>query len=170
MKNIVDRYWINLPVSKERNKKWKTRKTKELTEYYLSAKENYKEVLAIEEAFSHIDNCMIIKGKVDLIIRNNDNEVCLKDFKARKKKGIEKTNVDKQLRMYNYCLGSEYNIDRLIAHTTEDNQETHFEPANEDIRKFLKEMADKIKEENYHKQKNEFCPYCQFNFYCKEEK
>jgi len=170
MEEIADRCWLYLPMSEGKNNKLKEKKIQELITYYLSTKDSYKEVLAIEESFSHIDAHMIIKGKVDLIVRDKKGRVCLKDFKARKKGGIEKTNVDKQLKIYDYCLSDQYGINHLVAHTIEDNQETYFIPEKDNTRKFLEEISSKIASESYSKQENEFCRYCQFNFYCKEEK
>lgn len=169
MKKIVDSYWIGLPISREQNKNLKEKITKEFIMYYLTARENFKEILAIEESFSHIDDNMIIKGKVDLIVKDNDNNVCLIDFKAREQKGIEETNVEKQLQMYNYCLDSRYKIDKLIAYTFRDNKKTEFPINKTFIRSFLEEISLKISKENFHKQKNGTCNDCIFDFYCWSE-
>ena len=45
MKNIVDRYWINLPISEKKNNELKEKKVEELVTYYVYAKDNYKEII-----------------------------------------------------------------------------------------------------------------------------
>jgi DNA helicase-2/ATP-dependent DNA helicase PcrA len=169
MKNIVDRYWINLPMSEKKNNEMKLKKVQELVTYYVYAKDNYKEILAIEESFSHIDDNMIVKGKVDLIAKDKEGKVCLIDFKARTQKGIKETNVDKQLQIYDYCLDTEYKIDNLIAYTTEDNKASYFPTDKKKTKDFLINVSTKMSKEDFHKQKNAFCSQCQFKFYCKEE-
>jgi len=166
MREIVDRYWLNLPMSQKKNQEWRDNKLRELVKYYITIKDHYKEILAIEESFSHIDDNMIINGRVDLIVKDNEDNNCIMDFKARKKKGIEETNVDKQLQIYNYCLDKKYKINKLVAYTIEDTQKTYFPIDNEKTREFLYNISKKIAKEDYHKQKNSLCPQCQFNFYC----
>jgi len=166
MKEIVDKYWIDLPLSKEKNEQIKQSYIKKFVTYYLTAKDDYKEILAIEQSFSHIDDNMIVDGKVDLITKNKEGSICLVDFKARMKEGIEKTNVDKQLQIYHHCLNNKYNIDRLIAHTFEDNKQTDFSINEQETTQFLQSISEKMGERNFHKQKNDFCPQCQFSFYC----
>jgi len=166
MKEIVDKYWIDLPLSKEKNDQIKQSYIKKFVTYYLAAKDDYKEILAIEQSFSHIDDNMIVDGKVDLITKNKEGRVCLVDFKARKSEGIEKTNVDKQLQIYHHCLNNKYNIDRLIAHTFEDNKQTDFPINQQETTQFLQSISKKMGEKNFHKQKGDFCPQCQFSFYC----
>lgn len=169
MKEIVEKYWIDLPISEKKNIAMRAEKINELITYYISVKDSYKEILAIEESFSHIDDNMILKGKVDLIVRDNDDKVCLVDFKARTRKGIEKTNVGKQLQIYNHCLDTAYNIDSLIAYTVEDNQKTYFATKKEEVMKFLLNISGQMAKEDFCKQKNAFCDQCQFKFYCWED-
>ena len=166
MRDIVEKYWINLPIADKKNATMKEKKIEELVTYYISAKDNYKDILAIEESFSHIDDNMILKGKVDLIVKDKHDKVCLIDFKARTKKGIEETNVDKQLQIYNHCLDTIYNIDNLIAYTIEDNQKTFFSPTKKETVKFLAYISEKMAKEDFCKQKNAFCNHCPFKFYC----
>lgn len=170
MREIVDFYWMDLPISKKKNDSMKKNLVKEFVSYYIKAKDVYKDILAIEESFSHIDDNMIIRGKIDLIVKDKDGDISLIDFKARKKEGIEKTNVDKQLQIYAYCLDKEYDIDKLYAYTFQDNKMTKFPVNKQRTKKFLKDISKKIAKEDFHKQKNEFCKDCQFNFYCWGEK
>ena len=92
------------------------------------------------------------------------------DFKARKSEGIKETNVDKQLQIYNYCLENKYKIDKIIAHTFEDNKKTEFPLDKEKTGEFLQKISKKMEREDFHKDKNEFCKQCPFHFYCWEEK
>jgi len=170
MKEIVNTYWIDLPISKIKNNSIRDKKIKDFVNYYLSIKEDYKEILGVEESFSHIDDNMIIKGKVDLIVKDKEDKVCLIDFKARKSEGIKETNVDKQLQIYNYCLENKYKIDKIIAHTFEDNKKTEFPLDKEKTGEFLQKISKKMEREDFHKDKNEFCKQCPFHFYCWEEK
>jgi CRISPR/Cas system-associated exonuclease Cas4 (RecB family) len=166
MKKIIEKYWLDLPMSQIKNQEIKRKQVEKLVEYYLYAKEHFAQIIAIEEPFSHIDDNMIIKGKVDLVAKLKDGKVAIIDFKARKQKGIEKTNVDKQLQIYAYCLENKYPVEKLIAFTFEDLKETEFKLNKQETKKLLDEMSKKMKDENFHKQKGDFCPQCQFNFYC----
>jgi len=168
MLDLIKRYWLNLPITKKQNDAIKENLIQDFVRYYNYAKENYKDILAIEESFSHIDDNMIISGKVDLIVRDKHNKINLVDFKARKQEGIEKTNVDKQLEIYKYCLDNEYKIDNLIAHTFSDNEVTYFSYSEENTKDFLDKISKKIYLSDFHKQKNSFCRQCQFNFYCED--
>lgn len=170
MKEIVDAYWIDLPMSQEKNVKTKEKLIKEFVAYYIKVKDEYQEIISIEESFSHIDDNMIIKGKVDLIVKDKDGNINLIDFKAREKKGIEETNVDKQLQIYSYCLESEYKINKVFAYTFKDNQKTEFPIDTKETKIFLKNISDKMKKEDFHKQKNSLCDECPFKFYCWSEK
>ena len=166
MKEIVESYWLDLPISQKKNEQIKQDLIKKFVNYYITAKDEYKDIIAVEESFSHIDDNMIVNGKIDLIVRDKNDHVCLVDFKARKSGGIEKTNVDKQLQIYQYCLNHQYNINKLIAHTFEDNKKTEFPINPEKTKQFLQNISQKMAIENFHKQKNSFCAQCQFNFYC----
>ena len=168
--DLINKYWLNLPLSKSRNFSLKESLTKDFIRYYKYAQISYKEIIAIEESFSHIDDNMIISGKIDLIVKDDQNNINLIDFKARKKEGIEKTNVDKQLQIYKYCLDNEYNIDNLIAHTFSDNQITNFSYSESETKHFLNKISKKIHNSNFNKQTNSFCSECQFNFYCEVTK
>ena len=170
MKKIVSTYWIDLPMGPKRNENVKNELIKEFVAYYLTAKENYAEIVAIEEPFSYIDDNMIVKGKIDLIVKDKDGNTDLIDFKTRKQKGIKKTNVDKQLQIYNYCLGKKYDINKLFAYTFTDNKKTEFPMDKDKTKSFLRKISKNISTEDFHKQKNDFCKNCQFKFYCWSEK
>lgn len=166
MKKIIDTYWIDLPIPPKRNESVKGRLVKEFVAYYLEVKEEYKEIVAIEESFSHIDNNMIVKGKVDLIVKDKEGRVHLVDFKSREQKNIEKLSVDKQLQMYAYCLDKEYDIDDLYAYTFWDHKKTNFPVQHDKIKSFLSTISKMMSEENFKAQKSDLCKECEFNFYC----
>lgn len=129
IEEIVGTYWINLPMSKKKNEDMRRSYVERFVQYYNNVKDKFTEVLAIEESFSHIDDNMIIKGKADLIFKGNNTEVCLVDFKARTRQGIEDTSVDRQLQIYDYCLDNEYGIEKLFAYTFYDNEMVPFSKA-----------------------------------------
>lgn len=166
MNSIINTYWIDLPVSKDRNEKMKNKLAREFVSYYIEVKEEYDEILAIEESFSHIDDNMIIKGKVDLIVKDKSGNIDLIDFKSRKQKNIMNMNVDKQLQMYSYCLDEECKLDKLYAYTFWDHKKTEFSCEPEKTKKFLSEISKKISEENFQYQKSDLCKECEFKFYC----
>ena len=166
---IIDNNWIDLPVPKKQNENFKKSLREKFYTYYQEASVLYKEIVAIEEPFSYIDDNMIVKGKVDLIAKNSQDQVLLIDFKSRSLQGIEKINVDKQLQIYNHCLESEYNIDKLIAYAFFDNDKLEFPKDDKEITHFLKEVSGKMKEEDFEKRITEFCKQCQFNFHCIKE-
>ena len=56
MRKIVSTYGIDLPMNPKRNETIRNKLIKEFVAYYITAKENYKEIIAIEESFSHIDD------------------------------------------------------------------------------------------------------------------
>ena len=166
IEQIVRTYWIALPMSKKKNEDMRKNFVKRFIQYYDNVKKKFMEILAIEESFSHIDDNMIIKGKADLILKDNNGEVCLVDFKARTCKGIHETFVDRQLRIYDYCLDNEYNIEKLFAYTFYDNEMVSFSKNKAETAGFLKEISEDICHEIYSSHKNPNCPGCEFDFCC----
>jgi len=166
IEKFVDEYWI--PVHKEKNKdrKLKTEYLEKIKDYYETAKGFYDEIFSVEEPFVFIDDNMVINGRVDLIAKDSDGNINLVEYKAREAKGIKDTNVDTQLKIYDYCLKDRYNVDRLIAYTFMDNKKTEFKPEHEYISNFLMNMSKEIETENFKKKKGAFCKACTFNFCC----
>lgn len=165
IRRFADEYWIPIHRRSKEDQKDKERYIKFIKNYYRFAVEFFDEIIAIEEPFSHIDKNMVVDGRVDLICDIGGN-TCLVDFKARELEGIKDTNVDKQLRMYNYCLGEKYGIDKLMAYTFLDNRKTEFEPDNQEIGEFLNDMSEMMKEGKYERRRGAFCKRCEFNFCC----
>lgn len=166
LENFVDQYWIPVYRKKKKDKKFKQDYLNKIKDYYEKASEFYDEIISIEEPFSYIDENMVVDGRADLICRDKNGNVDIIDFKARKSEGIEETNVDKQLKIYNYCLREKYDIDKLIAYTFIDNTKTEFNPENESVKEFLNEMTNKMDVEQFEKKPGAFCKKCEFNFCC----
>lgn len=166
IEEFVNEYWIPVHKEKSKDKKIKSEYLKKIRNYYETAKGFYDEIFSVEEPFVFIDDNMVINGRVDLIAKDSDGNINLVEYKAREAKGIKDTNVDKQLKIYDYCLKDKYNIDRLIAYTFLDNKKTEFEPEHENISKLLMNMSKEIKEECYKKKPGSFCKECTFHFCC----
>jgi DNA helicase-2/ATP-dependent DNA helicase PcrA len=166
IKEFVDEYWI--PVHKEKSKDKKVKNTfmNKIKNYYNNARNFYKEIISIEEPFVYVDDNMVMGGRIDLIVRDNVGKTNLIDFKARESIGIEYTNVDKQLKIYNYCLRDKYSIDKLIAYTFMDNKMIEFEPEYEAVKNFLLDMSEEMKGEKFSKKKSLLCKECTFQFCC----
>lgn len=163
---FVDSYWIPVYSAEKKDENIKLKYLGYFKDYYEKAGNYYGEILEIEKPFSYIGDNMIIRGKVDLIARDKDGKVNLIDFKARKKAGIEKTNVDKQLKIYRHCLRDK-NIDKLVAYTFMDNQTTPFDFDEKEIDDFLNKMSGDMKSKNFSQNKGiPFCRECNFNFLC----
>ena len=166
IEGFVNDYWIPVYSRKTKDETLKSKYLTDFINYYKKSKEFYDMILEIEKPFSHIGDNMIIKGKVDLVAKDKDGNVNLIDFKARKKEGIKDTNVDKQLKMYRYCLNDKH-INRLVAYTFMDNQKTLFDFDEGEIEDFLHKMSNDMKSEKYDRNKGAFCGDCQFKFLCR---
>lgn len=166
IERLVKEYWI--PLHKEKNKDEILKNTylDKIKDYYKTAKDFYDEIISIEEPFVYVDDNMVISGRVDIIAKDFEGNTNLIDFKARKSIGIEYTNVDKQLKIYNYCLRDRYNIDKLIAYTFMDNKMTEFEPENKAVKDFLMDMSKEIGKEKFNRKKSILCKECTFQFCC----
>ena len=165
--DIAKIYWINLAVSAEQNERMKAGYIRKLQKYYRNyAQKNYSEILGIEESFSHIDKNMVIKGRVDLIVKDKSGKNCIVDFKARSGDKLFETNVDLQLQIYDYCLDEKYDVDKVIAFTINDSKENSYGTDKLKIKEKLKEVSQKMDVENFHKHKNPFCKECMFRKFC----
>jgi len=170
IKELVDESWM--PIYKQPKKDYQTKEKVHIKmwNYYNNAKEYINEVLEIEKPFSYIGEGMIINGRIDLLIKGQNDETELIDFKARKEKGIYTTHVDTQLRMYQMALKSEYNIDKLYAYTFEDNKKNPFGNSSEEINETKEQIQDvcvKINNKEFPAMKNRFCTKCEFLPFCR---
>lgn len=169
IESLVEDYWISVYHDDSKDEKLKMKYLEKAKSYYEKIKPFYEEIIAIEEPFSYIDENMILNGQVDLIVKDKNGNTDLIDFKARKAEGIEETNVDKQLKIYNYCLRSEYDIDKLIAYTFEDNKKIEFEPEEEWVKNFLEKTTNRIEEKEFNRKVGgAFCDKCRFKFCCED--
>lgn len=166
LEEFVDQYWIQVYRKKKKDKKFKEKYLRKIKDYYKEARDFYDEIISIEEPFSYIDESIVVDGRADLICRDKNGNIDIIDFKARKSGGIEETNIDKQLKIYNYCLRGEYDIDKLIAYTFMDSTKTEFQPDIEGVKKFLKEMNEKMSKEEFKRKPGAFCEKCVFKFCC----
>lgn len=166
IESIVEEYWIPVKQKKKQDREFKKHLLEKFNKYYDRAKDLYDRIIAIEEPFVHIAETAVVEGRVDLIVRNVNGQVNLIDFKARESEGIELTNVDKQLMMYNFCLRDKYSMDRLIAYTVLDNKIKEFEPEIEYVEDFLKSMSREMKDGIYEKRRGAYCDKCTFRFCC----
>lgn len=140
---------------------------RQLEDYYRKNRDYIVEVIAVEEPFSIPKDDIIIKGRIDLIIKNRDGEIELIDFKAREKSGIEYMGVDFQLRTYEYALSDKYKFDKLTAYTIADNERTSFEPDPEyKIKYEIEDMVDSIRMGKFEAKETYFCRFCIFQGIC----
>jgi len=165
--DIAKTYWIDLAISPERNKKIKAGYIRKIQEYYRNyAQKNYAEILGVEKPFSHIDKNMVIKGRVDLIVKDKDSQVSIIDFKSRSSKHLSDTHVDLQLQIYDYCLEEQFEADKLIAFTLNDCKGNTYSTDKLKIKQKLIEISNKMEVEDFHKNKNSFCKECMFGKFC----
>ena len=136
--------------------------------YYAKAKDEYAEIIGTEAPFSHIDDnmVMVIRGRVDLIVKDKEGKVSLIDFKSKK---IEADSVRKQLQIYQHCLEDKHSIDKLSAYSFTDNKKIDFPIDNKGTKDLLKDVSEKIRKGNFPKRKNTLCKECPFKFYCRGE-
>lgn len=127
----------------ESRKKWRDELITDLWNYYEKTSSFIKEVLDVELPFSYINADLVVNGQADLVIRNNDDEIEIIDYKSRYKEGLGKMNVDIQLRIYNIALQTKYSgqINKISAYTFKDNIQTRFTNTEEDLEKTKKLVA-----------------------------
>ena len=170
--SIVDTYCKD----DESRDEWRDELITTLHDYYRNTSNFIKEVLDVELPFSYIDANLVIKGQVDLVIRNTDDEIEIIDFKSRYKENLKKYNVDLQLRMYNVALQGNYDeqIKKISAYTIMDNTRTVYPNTKEDLSRakdIVVEIAKSIDNKEFERNWNSpFCTTktgkCEFYFIC----
>ncbi len=137
--SIVDLYCKD----DDSRKKWRDELITDLWTYYENTPKFINEVLDVELPFSYINKDLIINGQADLIIKNNDDEIELIDYKSRFKESLGKMNVDIQLRIYNIALQHKYEeeIKKISAYTFKDNKQTRFTNTEDDLEKTKRLVA-----------------------------
>lgn len=167
IKDIVNNCWIKLHNNKKKDDPQRNILERRLLDYYIQNKHYIKEIISTEEPFSINMKDAVVTGRSDLIIKNQNDEVELVDFKARAEAGIEDTSVDFQLKMYKYALKNKYKIDKLCAYTFKDNKRVYFDQCDpEDLNKTLRDICENISCENFEPLENSFCSKCVFKFCC----
>lgn len=159
-------------------KKWRDELVTDLWNYYENSKKFIKEIIDVELPFSYISSDLIIKGQVDLVIKNKNDELEIIDFKSFYKTGLDKTNVDIQLRLYNVALKNRYSepIKHLIAYTFKDNNTKIYSNSEEDLeksKKLVSSIHNAITFKQFKRNWNgSFCETrngkCQFYYVCKK--
>lgn len=162
----------------ESRRKWRDELVTDLWNYYENSKKFIKKIIDVELPFSYINSDLIIKGQVDLVIKNKNDELEIIDFKSFYKTGLDKTNVDIQLRLYNVALKNRYSepIKHLIAYTFKDNNTKIYSNSEEDLEKSKKlvySIHNAITLKQFKRNWNgSFCETrngkCQFYYVCKK--
>ena len=171
IEEFLNQYWMPI-TGKKKDESFKKETIEFIYQYYLYAKENYKEIISIEESFTYIDDNMIVKGKTDLIVKDKEGNKVLMDFKARTSKGIEEISVDNQLNIYNFCLSNNA-FNKLIAYTVLDSKVHDFAINKKSANNILQNVSNKLKDEVFNlNQDSVFCKskQCVYGFICKELK
>ena len=169
IKSIVNTCWIQLHDDVKKDEKQRSIIERNLLDYAHEIQEYAHRIISAEEPFSIVKKNMEINGRTDLILENKNGEVELIDFKAREQKGIEKTSVDFQLKMYEYALKDKYEFDKLCAYTFKDREKTFFNSNSQDIEDLdekLENLCDKITKHEFTPKESHFCKQCVFKFCC----
>lgn len=178
IKEIVFDSWISLKKGDETSHKLKI--TKELQQYYNKINGDLKSIEHIEKPIGINQNDIRLRGKIDLLYKNNKGELVLVDFKSRKFSEIETTHVDLQLKLYSRALNSEgIKVDKLVAYPL---QETNKSIYYGEIPNSKKDIIDTDKKVDYFikdiksrklSSKNttsKFCKTCPYGVCCKHKK
>lgn len=165
--SIVSRCWIKLHNTKKKDENAKKSMERRLMQYYGHIKDYILEIVSTEEPFSISMKDAVISGRTDLIIKNNNGEIELVDFKAREEAGVTETSVGFQLKLYELALQDKYKFDRKCAYTFKDNKKVYFETGETEYLKVeLENICDNIHNGKFEPQKNKFCSLCVFKFCC----
>lgn len=169
---IVDTYCKD----DESRKKWRDELITDLWIYYEKTPGFIKEVLDVEIPFSYINADLVVNGQADLVIKNNDDETEVIDYKSRYKEGIGRMNVDIQLRLYNIALQNKYgrNIKKISAYTFKDNYQTTFTNTEVDLentKKLVSTISESIENKKFRRNwQGSFCDTkigkCEFYHIC----
>lgn len=160
----------------ESKKKWRDELITDLWNYYEKTSEFIKEVVDVELPFSYIDADLVINGQADLVIKNKDDDLEIIDYKSRYKEGLQRMNVDIQLRIYNMALQSKYGgeIKKISAYTFKDNTQTRFTNSIEDLgktKRLVSTISDSIENKQFRRNwQGTFCQTrtgkCEFYHIC----
>lgn len=169
IKGIVDRCWTRIYETDEKDAENKQILEANLYQYYEEMKDYLKEVVSTEEPFSLYTRELLISGRTDLVMKNKHDELELVDFKSREETGVEETQVELQLKIYNYALKDEYQFDKLCAYHFSSCDKTYFESDDEeleDTEDLIDKICGQIGKEEFERSKTALCRSCFFNFLC----
>lgn len=157
-------------------KKYRNELISDLWKYYMNSENFIEEVVDVELPYSYIDSDIVTTGKADLVIKDEEEDYILVDFKSRYKSGLEKLNVDTQLRMYNIALNNRYDkpIKKICAYTFKDNEKTFFNNSEQDLQAtkgLISEVSEAIESKQFERKWNSnFCESqagkCDFYYLC----
>lgn len=167
--DIVGKCWTRIYESSEKDIKNRRKLEADLYSYYEELEDYLKEVVSTEEPFSLYSQDLLISGRTDLVMKNRSNELELVDFKSREETGLEETQVELQLKIYNYALKEEYQFDKLCAYHFSTCKRTYFESDEEDLkstRELIENICTRINKEEFSRSKTALCESCFFNFLC----
>lgn len=168
IKDIVDKCWTRIYETDQIDALNKKKLEDNLHRYYLEMKDHMKEIISTEEPFSLFSEDILISGRTDLVMKNNLDELELVDFKSREEAGLLETQVELQLKIYDYALKEEYQFDKLCAYHFTSGDKTYFQSEdNEDIKTLIENICNQIGREEFKRSKTALCESCFFNFLCK---
>lgn len=102
--DIVDKCWTRIYETDQKDALNKKKLEDNLHRYYLKMKDHIKKIISTEEPFSLFSEDILISGRTDLIMKNNLDKLELVDFKSREEAGLLETQVELQLKIYDYAL------------------------------------------------------------------
>jgi DNA helicase-2/ATP-dependent DNA helicase PcrA len=165
LKKIIDESWVPI-YGPKRDEKSKGNYLANTRKYVEHARNNFSAIESFEKPFTYIDLNMIVRGKTDLVARDREGKKLLIDFKARTMKGIEKTGVEDQLRVYHRCL-KDPSIERLATYTFFDSQFKDYVPDDRAAAELLAGVSAGLAAESFPRRRwDDVCGECHFKFLC----
>lgn len=119
-----------------------------------------------------------LNGVIDLIYKIDDNEIGLLDYKNTDENLSRFSNYAEQLKIYASALSQikdfeQYDIKEAKVYTVKSGNAPQGISITEDDLNMqmdsLDEVASKIKQEKFYKNKTSFCNYCKFSDFCRGE-
>jgi DNA helicase-2/ATP-dependent DNA helicase PcrA len=179
-RQIIEESWIKLKKDKSADDSMKFKVLKEIKRYHQNIQTDLKEVIAIEKPLGiNFDNVRV-RGRLDFLYLDKDDNIVLMDYKSRKLKEIEKTHVDLQLRAYALALDKEgCEVDRIVAYPVQEEKikiaegELPLHSSHKvDVEKSVSEFIGNVKAENFESSgtSSSFCAKCPYKMICSYDK
>jgi len=122
---IIDDSWITLKKNEDQDRVLKYKFLRQIKQYYKIMKPEIANVEALEKPLGINLEHSRIRGRLDLLYKAPDGKRVLVDFKSRKRKEVEETHVDLQLRAYSLALETEgVKVDKIMAYPIQDERPT----------------------------------------------